>query len=759
MVERTTITAEQRAVADEAVCEFHETRARLEADPLVDDFQRAQAFHAIWRRVQEVGLAEDESLQPLWYEAILWDLQPRTPEPGERRGRRWQPKFELANGSKLPDFDDLRNRAGFYVHAATGVLNTTSPVHRARYADVLWEMEGGYQRALMAAQAYLASVPLLAETYSYRRHDAILRALQLALQLQQAELVAEGKQALLDALTEREESAPPFDGLELLPWILEIPDRFIDREELVKGRQYAEDAAAFLRGGGEAESFRARYAYQLAARFARRLRDAEGERRALVALGEAIEAQAAMADGRSHLAAAHFLREAFRHYADLGFTEQAERMKRRLEEEQDETLPEFKTFRTSVELDFDATDRLAVALRDLPPAQSLAFIATRPDWHPAKAHLEAQAATLAALHPLLSAIGRNRYSHDGRLVANATTDAARRDAQVFDLYHLWAQMRGVVLARLYGRMAEAQRWTADTITDFLASGVAFDAEKLPLVRTGLERFFARDYASALFVLVPQLEDILRRLRGKVGLPTTSVKASSGITMLVGLDDVLATPQLVDGLGAGAIAYLRFLLTDQQGLNLRNDIAHGLFPEAAAQEPLAVLVVDVLLHLQPLYLTPTKEAAEQQSSEQAAVLDLGVERQASIGIPTIRTNAVDAELPEAAWIREMTDRIVHDFHPLRVILFGSHARGEAGPDSDVDLLIVLPSADDRRGAAIEIRKALAGVRVPHDIIVTDPVDIAQRGDEPSSVLYSALREGRVLYDRSEAREGRLAYGHG
>jgi predicted nucleotidyltransferase len=98
------------------------------------------------------------------------------------------------------------------------------------------------------------------------------------------------------------------------------------------------------------------------------------------------------------------------------------------------------------------------------------------------------------------------------------------------------------------------------------------------------------------------------------------------------------------------------------------------------------------------------------------------------------------------IRGMVDRIVRRFAPVRVVLFGSHARGEAGPDSDVDLLVVLPKVDCKRQARVAIRRCLADAPVPKDIIVTTPDEIERRGDVVGTVLRPALREGVVLYER-------------
>ena len=95
---------------------------------------------------------------------------------------------------------------------------------------------------------------------------------------------------------------------------------------------------------------------------------------------------------------------------------------------------------------------------------------------------------------------------------------------------------------------------------------------------------------------------------------------------------------------------------------------------------------------------------------------------------------------------MVDRIVARFHPRRVVLFGSRARGTAAPESDIDLLVVLDRVADKRQAAIEIRRALSDLPVCKDIIVTTPDEIARRGDLAGSVLRPALREGKVVYEQ-------------
>lgn len=96
------------------------------------------------------------------------------------------------------------------------------------------------------------------------------------------------------------------------------------------------------------------------------------------------------------------------------------------------------------------------------------------------------------------------------------------------------------------------------------------------------------------------------------------------------------------------------------------------------------------------------------------------------------------------IREMVRRIAGQFTPEKVILFGSHARGNAGPDSDVDLLIVMPVTGSKREKAIEIGIALHDIRVPKDLIVVTPEEFDWRKDTIGTIEWPAWREGKVLY---------------
>lgn len=95
---------------------------------------------------------------------------------------------------------------------------------------------------------------------------------------------------------------------------------------------------------------------------------------------------------------------------------------------------------------------------------------------------------------------------------------------------------------------------------------------------------------------------------------------------------------------------------------------------------------------------------------------------------------------------MVKRIAAQFQPDKIILFGSHARGRAGPDSDVDLLVVMPVSGSRREKAIEIAVTLHDIPIAKDVILVTPDDFKWRSKVVGTIERPAAHEGKLLYAR-------------
>ncbi len=102
--------------------------------------------------------------------------------------------------------------------------------------------------------------------------------------------------------------------------------------------------------------------------------------------------------------------------------------------------------------------------------------------------------------------------------------------------------------------------------------------------------------------------------------------------------------------------------------------------------------------------------------------------------------VDAEL-----VDEMVRRIVKATRPEKIILFGSRARDEARPDSDIDLLVIADSSKPRHQRAAPLYGVVSDILVPMDILVYTPGEVEEWSEVPQAFVTTAVREGKVLYE--------------
>jgi len=115
-----------------------------------------------------------------------------------------------------------------------------------------------------------------------------------------------------------------------------------------------------------------------------------------------------------------------------------------------------------------------------------------------------------------------------------------------------------------------------------------------------------------------------------------------------------------------------------------------------------------------------------------------------------TIAVDSDVP---WlitedkVQAAVDRIVEVGRPRSVILFGSYARGESRPGSDLDILVIVDdSVANTRAESVRLRRGLRGISMPVDIVVVRNTDLQKLGATPGLLYEHVLREGKRVYER-------------
>jgi predicted nucleotidyltransferase len=94
---------------------------------------------------------------------------------------------------------------------------------------------------------------------------------------------------------------------------------------------------------------------------------------------------------------------------------------------------------------------------------------------------------------------------------------------------------------------------------------------------------------------------------------------------------------------------------------------------------------------------------------------------------------------------VTKLLIEAAHPKRIILFGSSARGDAGTESDLDIMVVEEQTPDRHGEMVRLNRLLRSVGIPVDLLVVSEEKFNYWRDVPGNVYFEAATEGRILHE--------------
>jgi hypothetical protein len=479
---------------------------------------------------------------------------------------RFHPMWE-SGGQAYPHVEAFTPEA---LDAVAAELESSSnPIHRSRCADFLWERRPHHTDARQAVEAYLAAADLyMANGWHDQVCDALDRAAELSLRLGDQGLVARAKAvafrlaATLVEARQHPEVRWAIDGLETL---VAFERRLID-DERSEIAQLAEQGATFYADEGDQHIERSFLG--ILAKVKETLRRPAAAREAQRRSAETYVAEADRAE--SSLGAVLFLKEAIQAYADLGESARIETLKRRLAVEVTASESESVTISTDVRIPTAPLhDWLAQLLAgSLEEALAMLMVTLVPNTD----SVRAQAQRLRQRFPLQHMVTKMKFEGQ-RIVGTADSDVTHEDMSLMECYALDLSLSDIQLGLALDKLEAEKGLNPESLMSFLRKGELFDHDTLDMVGTGVERYFAKDYVSALHVLVPQLEDAIRSFLGKLELATTSF--DRGLTREKPLDVVLETPQLREGLGENLATYLEVLLVRPEGRNLRNRTGHGL----------------------------------------------------------------------------------------------------------------------------------------------------------------------------------------
>lgn len=529
--------------------------------------------------------------------------------------------YTLTDGTegRNPDIAPLgQETIEHWQERATSIKN---PLMSARYADLVWDLtkvitkgKPDYKYAQLAIDQYIKSVENNLYTMDMYAVEWLGRAFSLAVSLND-DARTKAVIALIFSFYDAN-ATPDKTGA----WIFPFDCLYSKRDLLTQAQQERiitdlEKMLAISSGGGKPEHFNPFDAQAAAERLAQhyhRLNDPANVERVIKQYGGAFEKLSK--DGSPMLAQA-WLMPVIERYEQEGLKQDAERL-RMLSEEKGKHIGEdlkelTATFSISqAELEGFVNEILA---NDLDAALLRIAVNFTPDAEDTRKHLR----EIQDIAPLMSLFSVAKISSDG--LPSAKIGSLEEDPDGRLHMEIGNRISTYVpfLIKVIDSLRKKYKPSPEQIIDWLAQSPVFHESRREFLVEGLKAYESGDYLKAIHVLVPQVEHTLRNLLVLMQIPTTkAVPRHPGITDVKSMNQVLEDERAREALTENMWRYLTVLYIDRRGLNIRNDLAHGLLEMKMFNRAVADRVFHSLLVLGSIRSVtkrdakiPTREAEE------------------------------------------------------------------------------------------------------------------------------------------------------
>ena len=472
---------------------------------------------------------------------------------------------------------------------------TTHPVMLARYADLLWELPKKLDAvgpdpamARVAVRAYLTAALTGRYQHAVTALERTIRALDIAVSLKDSSLVNQAKGALLaieDAVAD-DESLGLWGAC--LDTLLDPPTGIVvtdaEREKIV-----ADLEARLVRLANPSRGMGSPMALEAAAlrlaRYHRRVGRSDDVTRVLTTYADGVRR---LHGTTQPLVLGHWLERLHDQLIEFHQRVLADTLIELIRRVGSESNANMKSVEASVTIPQEKVEAFFNQLLRGPGPEALARIGTH--FVPVRGEVERQLHEMAQQAPLFFLIARSIKDSEGRTVAHVGSLETDLEGNVVQQISQQIGMQAPWLREAIARGLENGLFTAASITDFLLESPVFQPTRRPILERGLNAYVLEDSTVSLHLLIPQIEEALRVLATVIGLPLYTSRRGGGFHLRT-MDHLLRDPAIGEVLGPDVITYLRTLLTDARGWNVRNEVCHG--TETSVQ--LGISAADRVVH--------------------------------------------------------------------------------------------------------------------------------------------------------------------
>ncbi|PTF28047.1 DUF4209 domain-containing protein [Staphylococcus cohnii] len=317
-------------------------------------------------------------------------------------------------------------------------------------------------------------------------------------------------------------------------------------------------------------------------------------------IGKSYELEAEYQQGRkdkSLLVKALFLEKAMKHYSEIGEREKISEMKILVKKtyEEYEKSNEMSLIKSTIEFSKEEIDKVIDSFISSDVQMSLDKIAYSNHLIPKITIIEDQVDKLSKEFPLQDFISKSLLS-DGKKIVENTTEEDNKTINFNSnyMYHLNINVEIFLKAIFDKLILEFEISTEDFMQKFNRWEL-LDNKNIPFIEHGISRFLEKDYLSALHILVPQYESTVRRMFSKADYSTTSIRKGN-TQQEVTFNEFLLRDDVKSAFGNDVHKLIQVVMVEQSGLNLRNEIAHGLIEFSKINYTKCILIIYLFLVL-------------------------------------------------------------------------------------------------------------------------------------------------------------------
>lgn len=586
----------------------------MDITAILDQFEnRADVFHLyeVSAQINQLATKLREVSAPidlnLIAEQIAFEVIPDYRQDAGGWGTYYGPVMEYA-GATVPDVSAITaDVITYWITRARGVKH---PLLRQRYADVAWD----FSRKLFPAACHHeiprlmidATVELiLSGRIAHPTHGIrdLRRALDVALSLNDADRIGRVRDTII--AYEDKVGADEFIGLWGFSYDLLIGEKKrvqVTGEQTQKIIADLESRIVRLAGSEKLDLHRVEMAAQRLANYYRRKNQHEDVRRVMSLFAAAAIRNAK--EKENGLVAASWLKRVHDALLSFGLNQEAEALQPHYRESAQQLRDAMKPVEISVPIDQAALEEfISGFLLDETDAILQAVVGHfLPDREQDRQGLEK-----LMKGRILEMFGSTLVDSTGRAISSV--GPLEDDPEGNLVHHVASNMNygAFFLRAVILRLVATRRVDAKKVIAFLSKSEIFDPDREKIIEIGLDAYFSQNWLVAIHLLIPQIENVIRRFVDLTGGASVK-KGKNGGLLLRNLDELLRDQRVEYVYGPNGTFYLRVLLTDQRGWNIRNDVAHGITITGAFDSRTADRLFHALLLVGSIRRKPHTESA-------------------------------------------------------------------------------------------------------------------------------------------------------